>query len=67
MAARSTTGLTMGILPGDKVQADVGYDLLMPGSDPTQFLNSPAESDLRELHGEGVPGIGVGIANIQFC
>ena len=31
------TGLTMGILPGEKVQAEIGYDLLLPGSDPTLF------------------------------
>src|SRR5215813_14208296 len=32
------TGLTMGVLPWDKVQAEVGYDLLFPSSDPIFFF-----------------------------
>lgn len=60
------TGLTMGILPGDKVQAEVGYDLLMPGSDPTQFYLNGKICLTENSMGKGVPGIGVGIANIGF-
>ncbi|MFN7985115.1 MAG: hypothetical protein U0Q11_25005 [Vicinamibacterales bacterium] len=59
-------GLTMGILPGDKVQAEVGYDLLMPGSDPTQFYLNGKICFTENSMGKGVPGIGVGIANIGF-
>ena len=33
------TGLTMGILPFSKVQAEVGFDLLLPSQDPF-FLNA---------------------------
>src|SRR5438067_2307938 len=29
-----TTGLTMGVLPWDELQLEVGFDLLLPGSDP---------------------------------
>jgi hypothetical protein len=29
-----TTGLTMGVLPWDNLQLEVGFDLLLPGSDP---------------------------------
>jgi len=29
-----TTGLTMGILPWDDLQLEVGFDLLLPGTDP---------------------------------
>jgi hypothetical protein len=29
-----TTGLTMGILPWDDLQMEVGFDLLLPGGDP---------------------------------
>ena len=32
------TGLTMGVLPFDKVHAEVGFDLLLPSPDPF-FLN----------------------------
>src|SRR5215510_13586313 len=28
------TGLTMGVLPWDNVQAEVGYDVLLPSSNP---------------------------------
>ena len=31
------TGLTVGLLPGNKVQAEAGFDLLLPGQKPTQF------------------------------
>jgi hypothetical protein len=59
------TGMTMGILPGDKVQAEIGYDLLFPG-DPTQFyLNGKVclpENSLRK----GAPAIGGGIYNLGF-
>src|SRR2546423_13489102 len=35
------TGLEIGVLPSDKVQAEGGYDLLLPSSDPMVFfLNS---------------------------
>src|SRR5579872_4919371 len=34
------TGLTMGVLPWDKLQAEVGYDALLPSTDPVfLFLN----------------------------
>ena len=29
-----TTGLTMGVLPWDNLQLEVGFDLLLPGTDP---------------------------------
>ncbi|HZX97013.1 MAG TPA: hypothetical protein VFE90_21015 [Myxococcales bacterium] len=32
-----TTGLTMGVLPFDSVQLEVGFDLLLPSSDPALF------------------------------
>src|SRR5207237_7783023 len=34
------TGLTIGVIPGDKVQAEVGYDLFMPTDHPVGcYLN----------------------------
>jgi hypothetical protein len=60
------TGLTMGILPGDKVQAEVGYDLLMATHDPVGFyLNGKVCLPENSL-GKGAPGIGVGVYNIGF-
>src|SRR6266496_1908909 len=32
------TGLTMGILPSSKLQAEIGYDLLLPSANPTFFF-----------------------------
>lgn len=60
------TGLTMGILPGDKVQAEVGYDLLLPGSDPTQFYVNGKLCVTENTLFKGGPAIGVGIANVGF-
>ena len=31
------TGLTVGLLPGNKVQAEAGFDLLLPGQKPTHL------------------------------
>lgn len=60
------TGLTIGLLPGDKVQAEAGYDLLLPGENPTQFYLNGKICFTENSMGQGVPGIGVGIANIGF-
>jgi hypothetical protein len=60
------TGLTMGVLPGDKVQAEVGYDLLFPGQNPTQFyLNGKICLPENSL-GKGVPAFSFGIYNVGF-
>ena len=60
------TGLTMGILPGDKVQAEIGYDLFMPTHDPVGFyLNGKVCLPENSL-GKGMPGIGVGVYNSGF-
>src|SRR5437762_13017740 len=32
------TGLTIGVLPSSKVQAEVGYDVLLPSSNPVFFF-----------------------------
>src|SRR6478672_2059196 len=32
------TGVTIGVLPYNKVQAEVGYDLLLPSTDPVFFF-----------------------------
>jgi hypothetical protein len=32
-----TTGLTMGVLPWENLQLELGFDLLLPGSDPFLF------------------------------
>src|SRR5262249_32291857 len=60
------TGLTMGVLPGDKVQAEIGYDTLFPGEHPTQFfLNGKIcfpENSIRK----GIPALSVGVYDVGF-
>src|SRR5262245_11327773 len=60
------TGLTMGILPWNKVQSEVGYDTLFPSSNPVFFfLNGKLctpESSLFKTS----PAIGGGIYNVGF-
>jgi hypothetical protein len=57
----TTAGLTVGVLPSDVVQAEVGFDLLFPGDDPL-VLNGKVtllEDKLFALQ----PALSVGIAN----
>jgi hypothetical protein len=54
-----TTGLTMGILPFEKIQAEVGYDTMYPGTYPLSFnakIGSP-----EGVLGEGSWGWTAGI------
>ena len=60
------TGLTIGILPGDKVQAEIGYDVLLPGANPTQFYVNGKICIPEKAMGKGSPAIGVGIYNVGF-
>ena len=60
------TGLTMGVLPWDKVQAEVGYDVLLPSADPVfLFLNAKVCTPESSLF-KGSPGISAGIYNLGF-
>jgi len=60
------TGLTMGVLPFQKVQAEVGYDLLLPSSNPVfAFLNGKVCTPESSLF-KGSPAFGVGMYNIGF-
>jgi len=60
------TGLTMGILPWNKVQSEVGYDLLFPSTNPIFFfLNGKLCTPESSLF-KGSPAIGGGIYNVGF-
>lgn len=60
------TGLTMGILPWSKVQAEVGYDLLLPSSAPVfAFLNAKVCTPESSLF-KGSPAISAGMYNLGF-
>lgn len=56
------TGLTMGVLPFEKIQAEVGFDLLLPSQDPL-LLNFKACTPESSLFG-GSPAISVGMYNV---
>ena len=56
------TGLTVGILPFQKLQAEVGFDLLLPSQDPL-FFNAKLCTPEGTLFG-GAPAIAGGIYNV---
>ncbi len=58
------TGLTMGILPFKQVQAEAGFDVLLPTQDPV-FLNFKLCTPESSLFG-GSPALSVGIYNVGF-
>jgi hypothetical protein len=58
------TGLTMGILPSKKIQAEVGFDLLLPSPDPL-FLNAKLCTPESALF-KGSPSLSAGIYNLGF-
>jgi hypothetical protein len=66
---QNTYGLTVGVLPFEKLQGEVGFDLFYPtGSLFTKDvfqLNGRLTLPENAL-GEGVPGLSVGIANVGF-
>lgn len=57
-----TTGLTMGVLPFDKVNMEVGFDLSLPSEDPL-LLNAKIGTPEDALFA-GSPAIGVGVMGI---
>jgi hypothetical protein len=54
-----TTGLTMGILPWDKLQLEIGFDLVVPSSDPL-YLNAKLGTP-EDTFFSGSPSLAVGI------
>ena len=58
------TGLTMGLLPSKKLQAEVGFDLLLPSQDPL-FLNAKLCTPESSLF-KGSPSLSAGIYNLGF-
>lgn len=60
------TGLTMGVLPWQKVQAEIGYDVLLPSANPVfVFLNGKVCTPESSLF-PGAPAISVGFYNVGF-
>jgi hypothetical protein len=70
------TGLTMGILKSDKIQSEIGYDLLFPGAAETTSSGTTGTATLFLLNaklcvpenviGKGWPAFGGGIYDLGF-
>jgi hypothetical protein len=63
---QNTYGLTMGVLPGDKVQGEVGFDLFYPGITADYFQVNGKITVVENLLGKWSPALSVGIANVGF-
>jgi len=58
------TGLTIGVLPFSQIQAEVGFDILLPTDDP--FLANGKLCTPESSLFDGSPAIGLGIYNSGF-
>jgi len=60
------TGVEMGVLPWSKLQAEVGYDLLLPSADPVFFfLNGKICTPESSLF-KGSPSVSFGFYDVGF-
>ena len=60
------TGLTMGVLPFEKIQGEVGFDLLYPARGAAALLLNAKLTLMEGALGEWAPGLSVGIMNLGF-
>lgn len=62
----NTYGLTLGVIPGDAVQGEIGFDVFYPGF-TADFLQLNARLTVPEgVAGAWQPAVSVGIANAGF-
>lgn len=57
-------GLTVGFLPFEKIQGEIGYDMLLPSEDP-DYMNAKLCTPESSLFA-GSPGISIGIFGVGF-
>lgn len=57
-------GLTVGVLPFEKIQAEIGYDMLLPSENP-DYINGKICTPESSLF-EGSPAISFGIYGVGF-
>jgi hypothetical protein len=60
------TGITIGVLPWEKLQGEVGFDLLYPGNTNNGFLLNLKLVVPEGALGEMAPGLSLGVQNIGF-
>jgi hypothetical protein len=60
------TGLTIGVLPWEKLQGEVGFDLFYPGKTKNGFLLNAKVGVPEGSFGDFFPGLSLGVQNIGF-
>ena len=65
-ALANTYGLTLGVIPGDKIQGEIGFDLFYPGYTKDLFQLNAKLTLVEGALGEWSPGVSVGIMNVGF-
>jgi hypothetical protein len=60
------TGITIGVLPFEKLQAEIGFDLNYPGRTQNGFYLNAKIGVPEGALGEGFPGLSVGVQNVGF-
>lgn len=63
---QNTYGLTVGVLPYEKVQAEVGFDLFYPGFTADYLQLNGKVTVVEGAAGEWSPGLSLGVANYGF-
>ncbi len=61
------TGITIGVLPWEKLQGEVGFDLLYPGKTKNGLLLNAKVGIPEGAFGEMAPGFSLGVQNIGFA
>lgn len=60
------TGLTVGVLPWEKLQGEIGFDLLYPGYTQNGFYMNAKLAVPEGALGAGLPGVSAGVFNLGF-
>jgi hypothetical protein len=60
------TGVTIGVLPWEKLQGEVGFDLFYPNKTKTALLLNAKLAVPEGALGEKAPGLSLGVQNIGF-
>jgi hypothetical protein len=59
-------GLTLGILPFEKLQAEIGVDSFMPGLQSASLLLNGKIGIPENALGDGIPGLSAGVFGVGF-
>jgi hypothetical protein len=62
----NTYGLTLGVIPSDKVQGEIGFDLFYPGFTADWVQLNGRLTVVENLLGKWSPALSVGISNVGF-